>query len=214
MSVDHRHASPVHGVNNVGDKGHSRQLTSDLVQLSALIAPHWVFFGFRPTSALLDSTGHGMILILCCWRRKGKEMFYLTTHSTLIYGHMASYIWRRTTQIVRDETRCRHMGYSFRLTARVILYAPSHRLDSTYHDIVYTSRGALAGTGNSSMGPSHEGSTRRLIAPWANALTMELHLAPTIDRVSAGESPWWLWQCRRGNCPAGPCDDGDCQNKV
>ena len=36
------------------------------------------------------------------------------------------------------------MGYSFRLTARVILYAPSHRQDCTYHDLCYTSRGALA----------------------------------------------------------------------
>ena len=41
------------------------------------------------------------------------------------------------------------MGYSFRLTARVLLYAPSHRQDSTYHGLCYTSRGALAGTRNS-----------------------------------------------------------------
>ena len=45
------------------------------------------------------------------------------------------------------------MGYSFRLAARVLLYALSHRQDSTYHGICYTSRGALAGTRNSSMGP-------------------------------------------------------------
>ena len=45
-----------------------------------------------------------------------------------------------------------HIGYSFRLTARVLLYAPSHRQDSTYHGLCYTSRGALAGTRNSSMG--------------------------------------------------------------
>ena len=30
------------------------------------------------------------------------------------------------------------MGYSFRLTARVLLYAPSHRQDSTYHSLCYT----------------------------------------------------------------------------
>ena len=47
------------------------------------------------------------------------------------------------------------------ITARVILYAPSHRQDSTYHGLCYTSRGALAGTRNSSMGPPHEGSIRR-----------------------------------------------------
>ena len=74
-------------------------------------------------------------------------------------------IWRRTTQRVREETRCRHMGYSFRLTARVLLYAQSHRQDSTYHGLCYTSRGALAGTRNSSMGPPHEGSILRPIAP-------------------------------------------------
>ena len=42
------------------------------------------------------------------------------------------------------ETRCRHIGYSYRLAARVILYAPSHRQDNTYHGLCYTSRGAMA----------------------------------------------------------------------
>ena len=45
------------------------------------------------------------------------------------------------------------MGYSFHLAARVLLYASSHRLDSTYHSRCCTSRGALAGTRNSSKGP-------------------------------------------------------------
>ena len=36
-------------------------------------------------------------------------------------------------------------------TSRVLLYAPSQ--DSTYHALCYTSRGALAGMRNSSMGP-------------------------------------------------------------
>ena len=72
-------------------------------------------------------------------------MFYLTTHSThFIYGYMASDIWLRTILIVRKETRCRHIGYSYRF----LLYAPSHRQDNTYHGLCYTSRGALAGTRN------------------------------------------------------------------
>ena len=45
------------------------------------------------------------------------------------------------------------MGYSLLLTARVLLYALSHRQDNTYLSLCYTSRGALAGTRNSSMGP-------------------------------------------------------------
>ena len=73
---------------------------------------------------------------------------------------------------VREETHCHHMGYSFWLPARVLLYASSHRQDNTYHDLCYTSHGALAGTKNSSMGPPHEGSIRRPIAPWANALPL------------------------------------------
>ena len=90
-------------------------------------------------------------------------MFYLTTHSThFIYGYMASDIWLRTILIAREETRCCHMGYSFRLTARVLLYAPSHTQDNTYHGLCYPSRGALAGKKNRS--------TRWPIGPWTNAL--------------------------------------------
>ena len=41
-----------------------------------------------------------------------KEMFYVTTHSThFIYGYMA----------FRHMVKDRHIGYSFRLTARVVV---------------------------------------------------------------------------------------------
>ena len=106
-----------------------------------------------------------------------KEMFYLTTHSThFIYGYM-----------VKDHSDSEKgnpllpIGYSFRLTARFFLYAPAHRQDSTYHGLCYTNRGALVGTRNSSVGSPHEGSIRRPITPWANALTTELHLAPYLE---------------------------------
>ena len=62
-----------------------------------------------------------------------------------------------TTQIAREEIRLCHIGYSFRLAARVLLYASSHRHDNTYHSLCYASRGALARTRNSSMSPPHEG---------------------------------------------------------
>ena len=99
--------------------------------------------------------------------QEGREdMFYLTTHSIhFSYDYIASDIRLRTILIVRKETRCRHIGYSFRLTARVILYAPSYTQDSTYHGLCYTSRVALAETRNSSMRSPHEGSIRRPIAP-------------------------------------------------
>ena len=46
-----------------------------------------------------------------------------------------------------------HIDYSFRLEARVLLYASSHRQDNTYLSLYKTSHGALAGMRNSSMGP-------------------------------------------------------------
>ena len=93
-----------------------------------------------------------------------REMFYLTTHSThFIYGYMVSDIWLRTILIVRKETCCLHIGYSYWLTARVLLYAPSHRQDNTYHSLCYTSRGALAGTRNSSMGPPLNGFRKTIL---------------------------------------------------
>ena len=102
------------------------------------------------------------VCMYVCTYVRVRDILYLTTHSThFIYGYMASDIWLRTILIVRKETRCRHIGYSYRLTAMVLLYAPSHRQDNTYHGL----RGALAGTRNSSMGPPHEGSIRRPIAP-------------------------------------------------
>ena len=119
---------------------------------------------YPPPAKDLATAPSGTGLHLCVERER--EMFYLTTHSThFIYGYMASDIWLRTILIVRKENGCRHIGYSYRLTARVILYAPSHRQDNTYHGLCYTSRGALAGTRNSSMGLPHEGSIRRPIAP-------------------------------------------------
>ena len=126
--------------------------------------------------------------------KEEEEVFYLTTHSThFIYGYMASDIWLRTILIVRKETRCRH---SYRLTARVLLYAPSHRQDNTYHGLCYTSRGALAGTRNSSMGPPHEGLIRRPITPWANALPLSYVPLPPNNESTLT----WL---RRFSQPAG-----------
>ena len=96
--------------------------------------------------------------------KEGNVLFNdaLNTFYLLLYGvrHMV-----KDHSDSEQETHCRHIGYSFRLTARVLLYAPSLRQDNTYHGLCYTSRRALAGTRNSSMGSPHEGSIRRPIAP-------------------------------------------------
>ena len=78
------------------------------------------------------------------------------------------------------ETRCRHIGYSYQLTARVLLYAPSHRQDNTYHSLCYTSRGALAGTRNSSMGPPHDRIYPTTNRTMSERSTSELHPTPSL----------------------------------
>ena len=91
---------------------------------------------------------------------KNNKSNRVATHSAhFIYGYVASDIWLRTILIVRKETRCRHIGYSsINSKGSFICTIPQ---DNTYHGLCYTSRGALAGTRNSSMGPPHEGSIRR-----------------------------------------------------
>ena len=73
---------------------------------------------------------------------------------------------------MREETRCRHMGYSSGLTVRVLLYAQSHR-----HITAFVT-------------PVVEHWLEREIAQWVHpmndrsALTTELHLAPNQERYT------------------------------
>ena len=141
---------------------------NESAELPKIVEDYWYIHLSRVVE---NPTEWSTVLVLHSKERE--KCYILKTHSThFIYGYMASDIWLRTILIVRKATCCRHIGYSFRLTARVLLYAPSHRQDNTYHGLCYTSRGALAGARNTSMGPHHEGSIRRPTAPWANALPL------------------------------------------
>ena len=76
-------------------------------------------------------------------------MFYLTTHSThFIYGEMASDIWSDYSDSERGNPLPPH-GLLFPINNNIILCATSPIDYYTYHDLCYTSRGALAGTRNS-----------------------------------------------------------------
>ena len=73
-------------------------------------------------------------------------------------------------------------GLLFPISSRVLLYASSHRQDNTYHDLCYTSRGALAGTRNSSMG-----------SPWRIDPTLSLeynkNTADSDDKKTTKQTP-------------------------
>ena len=74
----------------------------------------------------------------------------------------------------REETCCRHMGYSFKLAARVLLYASSYRQDNTYHSLCYTSCGGLAGTRNITYGMTPK--IYMVTVPLSNTPMHRLHL--------------------------------------
>ena len=73
----------------------------------------------------------------------------------------------------------------FSISSKGVLYAPSHRQDSIYHGVCYTSCGDLAGTRNSWMG-----------LPWENRGTESLSLLHSIyftvcfTNSSGSSSPW------------------------
>ena len=77
---------------------------------------------------------------------------------------MASHIWQSTTQIAREETRCRHIGNAFQLAARVILYASSHRQDNTYHSLEREIAQWVHPMKDRSDDPSHH---ERTLLPWS-----------------------------------------------
>ena len=82
------------------------------------------------------------------------KVFFISKEGNVLFNDTLNTFYLRlygVGHMVNDhsETRCRHMGYSFQLAA-------SHRGDSTYHSLCYTSCGALAGMTNSLMGPPHE----------------------------------------------------------
>ena len=132
-----------------------------------------LFFGWGPLDTQSPYTLSTFSThLLCPWlsielkgtRKEGNVLFNdaLNTFYLRLYG---------IRHMVKDHSDSKKGNplpphrLPFRLTTRVLFMAPSHRQDSTYHGLCYTSRGALAGTRNSSIGPPHQGLIRRPIAP-------------------------------------------------
>ena len=78
-----------------------------------------------------DRIAHTMAFV---WKEGKKCLFNDApkTHFIQLYG--VRHNGMCPIRIAREQTRCRHhMGYFSRITARNLLYAPSHRQYSTYH---------------------------------------------------------------------------------
>ena len=93
------------------------------------------YFSFQPVLHDWYNKGRGMCHPVCGMVHI-KEPLLLIGKSSICDGS-------------RFPLSLRHMGYSFRLATRVLLYASFHRQDNTYHGLCCTSRGAVVGTRNS-----------------------------------------------------------------
>ena len=98
-----------------------------------------------------------MSSLKCCWwecrRKEGNVLFNDALNTFYLWLYSVTHMVKDHSDSEWEETPCHHMSYSFRLAARVLLYASSHRQDNTYHSLCYTRHEALAGMRNSSMGP-------------------------------------------------------------
>ena len=168
-------------------KGNMRELINYVCQSSIehpLFVPHcWTVY--HPTVRFghdrLESFWHGSVYLpltpdclycICAgvFLEKERELFYLTTHSThFIYGYMASYISLRTILIVRKETRCRHISINSK--GCFIMHHPTDRIAHTTAFVTPVVEHWLEREIAQWVQPN-EGSIRRPIAPWANALPL------------------------------------------
>ena len=99
---------------------------------------------FMPNQNKISSS---FLKLYLCRRKDGNVLFNdaLNTFYLQLYGI------RHMVKDHSDSEKGNPLPPHFQLAARGLLYAPSHRQDSTYHGLGYTSRGALAGTRNISV---------------------------------------------------------------
>ena len=174
-----------------------KYISANAPRMKLLFFPwHFLFVSNRIRLKSVSTCQKMYLNVICSVFEIGrKEIFYLTTHSThFSYGYMGKgkgnvifndalntfylrlYGFGHMVEDHSDSERGNPLpphGLLFPINRKVFFYM-HHPTDWISH----TSRGALVGTSNSSMGPPHEGSIRRPIASRANALTTELHLAP------------------------------------
>ena len=83
------------------------------------------------------------------------------------------------------------MGYSFRLAARVLLYVPSHRQDSTYHSLCYTGTTADGSTmKDRSDDPSHyERTLLPVFSQMIEILAIKRYMLPIGKSLDANHPP-------------------------
>ena len=83
-----------------------------------------------------------ILIFVCVDKNEGMDMGKIEKEGNALFNDVLNTFYLRLCGVrhmvednsdrKREEIHCGHMGYSFRLTAKVLLYAPSHRQDNTY----------------------------------------------------------------------------------
>ena len=74
----------------------------------------------------------------CLLYEEGNVLFNDTLNTFYLWLYDIRHMVKNHSDRER-ETHPHYMGYSFRLAARILFYASSHRWDDTYHSLCYTS---------------------------------------------------------------------------
>ena len=101
-------------------------------------------------------------------KRRKKTLFNHALNTFYLWLYGIGHIIKDLPDSERGNLLLPH-GLLFLISSKGSFYAPSHRQNSTYHGLCYTSRAALAGTRNRSMGPPWR-IDRPSITPWLDVV--------------------------------------------
>ena len=106
-----------------------------VVQLPAHDPPPW----FCPWNTNHTSANYDNPSKVLQGRKEGNVLFNDALNTFYLRLSGVTHMVKDHSDSEREETRCFHMSYSFRLAARVLLYASSHRQDNITRPLLHQS---------------------------------------------------------------------------
>ena len=120
---------------------------------------HYICYYFQLAARVLlyapshtqDCTYHSLCWEISWWKEEGNVLFNDTLNTFYLRLYGIGHMIEDHSDSERRNPLPPLPGLLFSISI-ILLYAPSHRQDSTYHSLCYISHGALAETKNTSVG--------------------------------------------------------------